>query len=93
MSEEAINLQPAPPRWFLVLREIVNERYITLLIYASIGFFTALGEVFESEPAKTLLGPMTVFVGGSVCYVAGAVLLALKMVMSGSWQDGKETKP
>lgn len=85
MSEE-VNPAIKLPNWFLLLREIVNERHVTLGIYASIGFFTASGEVLEKDEAKVFLGEKMVFILGSVCYISGAVLLAIKMVMSGSWQ-------
>lgn len=94
-------VQPSPvtpvpfqlPRWFLLLRGIVNQPEITLLIYANIAMFSAVGEVFEKEEATELLGKMTVFLCGSFCYVVGATLLGIKMVMSTSWGNGKDKLP
>jgi hypothetical protein len=87
MNEET----SSPP--LITLRELLTQRYMSLGIYAGIGFFTAAGEVFESDAANTLLGPMVVFAGNSICYVTSATLLAIKMVMSSSWETDKPKPP
>ena len=85
MNEETELQKVKLPNWFLVLREVVNQRYVTLAIYASVALFTATGEVLEKEEAVEILGKKALFYYGAICYIASATLLGIKMVMSDSW--------
>lgn len=71
------------------LAAIVNERHVTLWIYFGIAVFGELSERVDSEAAARLFGPVVLFCLSTLCATLWKGLLALKMVMSTAWANGK----
>lgn len=70
------------------LAALINERHVTLWIYAGIAVFGELSERIDSEAAAKLLSPAWLFGCSTACSATWKMLLALKMVMSTSWANG-----
>ena len=95
MSEPNTNPVETPaanPLSVAALADMVNERHVTLWIYAGIAVFGELSERIDSEAASKLLSPAMMFWLSTACSVSWKGLLALKMVMSTSWAKG-DPKP
>lgn len=78
---------PKPRITLQAAANFVNQRHVSLWLYATIAYLTAWGEVLEGDAVKQLIPPSWLFLADSFCYTTGAALLAVKMVMSTSWAD------